>query len=181
MARDWNSETWDTRYARLNCRHAAWMSCVRRVLTAEEQRQRDVALHPFNQGVCGLQFCGRIMVCFTRIHDVSIARLCKWNQLRIYFENLGCLKLLHWLRFGILANTGNSCSTNSGGHCGGFPVRASQHGIDLAHVAALRVCHKAWGVANVLWKHRCWIAEKLVSRELICKQLKFLLQSTERE
>ena len=32
--------------------------CVRRVLTAEEQRQRDVALHPFNQGVCGLQFCG---------------------------------------------------------------------------------------------------------------------------
>ena len=26
-----------------------------------------------------------------------------------------------------------------------FPVRASQHGIDLAHVAALRVCHKAMG------------------------------------
>lgn len=50
-----------------------------RLLTVEEHRQRDVALHPLNQG----------------------------------------------------------------GLCGGFPVCASQRGIKLAHMAALRVCRKA--------------------------------------
>ena len=80
---------------------------------------------------------------------------------------------------GILANTVNSSSTTSGGHCGGFPVRASQHGIDLAHMAALRVCHKAWGVVNVWWESRCCIAEKSVFRDGFCKQLKGLLQITD--
>lgn len=54
-------------------------AATRRLLTVEEQRQRDVALHPLNQG----------------------------------------------------------------GLCGGFPVGASQRGIKLAHMAALRVCRKA--------------------------------------
>lgn len=52
---------------------------ARRFLSVEEQRQRDVALHPFNQG----------------------------------------------------------------GLCGGVPVSASRHGIQMAHAAALRVCRKA--------------------------------------
>jgi len=76
----------------------------RRVLTAEEQRQRDVALHPFNQG----------------------------------------------------------------GHCGGFPVRASQHGIDLAHVAALRVCHKA-PINGAAARHSTLVGQVRMGRPGVCQ------------
>lgn len=76
----------------------------RRVLTAEEQRQRDVALHPFNQG----------------------------------------------------------------GHCGGFPVRASQHGIDLAHMAALRVCHKA-PINGAAARHSTLVGQVRMGRPGVCQ------------
>ena len=53
-------------------------------------------------------------------------------------------------------------SHRAGGLCGGFPVCASQRGIKLAHMAALRVCRKAGdsgSQSHALSMHRCVVME----------------------